>query len=70
MKTFLLTAGEYYYPQWGTCDWIKTYETFEEALESVIDVTSNGDLKETTYLINGKTYDWYKIIDLKEWIGE
>ena len=68
MKTFLLTAGKYYYPQCGTSDWIKTYETFEEALESVIDVKSNGDLKETTYLINGKTYDWYTIVDLREWI--
>lgn len=67
MKTFLLIAGADYYPQFGTFDWIKTYETFEEASKSVIDVTSNTS---KGYLINGEIYDWYTIINLKEWIGE
>lgn len=74
MKLFLLIAGENYYPQWKTEDWIKTYETLEEAQNQIKEIPNRwGDKNlytENSYLINGHTYDWYKIVDLREWIYE
>ena len=74
MKLFLLISGEDYYPQWKTEDWIKTYETLEEAQNQIKEIPNRwGDENlhtENSYLINGHTYDWYKIVDLREWIYE
>jgi len=66
MKFFLLTAGDNYYPVRGTGDWIKTFETLEEAEAAVTKVTD--DWRHGDYIIEGCHYDWYKIIDLRSWI--
>jgi hypothetical protein len=52
-KYFLLTAGERYYPCSGDSDWKQTYETYAEAEAAA----------------KTKNYDWYRIIDLRDWIG-
>ncbi len=66
MKYFLLIAGEYFYPESGTSDWIDTFASEKEAQDQVkvINEVIPGDVE-----INGKRYDWYKIVDLKEWIN-
>lgn len=59
MKKYLLLAGDNYYPQSGTEDWIGIFETKEEAenryKEFVKEQFSQNDL-------------WYEIVDLEEWI--
>lgn len=72
MKFFLLLAGQDYYPQWETNDWIKTYQTLEEAQNQVKEIPNRYGYanEENSYKINGTTYDWYKIVDLREWIYE
>ena len=80
MKLYLLTAGHVYSPpDSGTDGWIKTFETHEEA-ESVVKSIdhhtyftkgkSKGEIKSTynTYEIFDKHYDYYEIINLKDWI--
>jgi len=79
MKTYLLIAGHNYYPEHGTGDWIKAFETEKDA-EDVVETIEHhdfytkgknkGEIKSTfkRYKINDKIYDWYEIIDLKEWI--
>ena len=62
MKFFLLTAGDHYYPSHGTGDWIATFETLEEAEGVVTKVTDQH------YTIYGCRYEWYEIIDLKDWV--
>jgi uncharacterized membrane protein (DUF106 family) len=54
MKPFLIIAGEDYYPQWSTKDWIKTYKTLEEAQNQVKEIPNRfGRVdKENSYLIN------------------
>lgn len=82
MKYHLLTAGCHYYPESGTGDWIKTFETREEIeklIEKVEHTTTftkgknkgqvNPEYTYYTYNIIGfGTYDWYQIIDLRDWI--
>jgi len=79
MKYFLLIAGDAYYPRGGTSDWKKTFSTLEEAENSVSKVEhkitiSKGYRKGqevveyTTYMIDGREYDWYEVVDLKEYI--
>ena len=81
MKFYLLTMGHYYYPQSGNKDWIGTFSSREEAIDSFTVVTKERgtfDLNgiqykkepEIQYLhINtDKIYDWYNIIDLREWM--
>lgn len=66
MKTFLLIAGYRFYPSKGTRDWVKTFETEEDA-ESY--VSKNIELGQSGYkLKNGDEVDWYEIIDLKKWV--
>ena len=57
MKTYLLTAGYNYYPASGTGDWIACYDTIEEATDKM-NALENADY----------SYDWYEIVDLKEWM--
>ena len=81
-KPFLLTAGDCYYPQSGTENWIGCYETEKDALEQIEfkeihDYYSKGKNKgeikstRTTYVVKGGEYDrrcdWYEIIDLRDW---
>lgn len=52
-RPFLLTAGDNYYPESGTDDWIGCFETYE--------------LAESHYLGLEHKPDWYEIIDLRDW---
>ena len=79
-KYFLLMAGDIYYPEGGTSDWIGCFETYEEAVSKVFTVEhkqrtiTKGKLKvqeEITgksYQIDGKNYDWWEVEDLQVWI--
>lgn len=67
MKYYLLIAGDQYYPSASTGDWIDTFETFEEAKSMVIIAWSYG-LNKDIFYINGLKYDWYEIVNLREWI--
>jgi hypothetical protein len=53
-KPFLLIAGFNYYPDLGTEDWKGAYSTYEEAEAALKDIALND-------------YDWYRIVDLREW---
>jgi hypothetical protein len=66
MKYFLLIAGQGYYPEIGVGDWKKTFHTKEEAKAAVKKVLS----RHSGWIIDDREYDWYKIVDLREWIGE
>jgi hypothetical protein len=78
MKPFMLIAGDNCYPQGGVDDWIRTYATFEEA-KSAVSIVENkrtitkGNRKgeeevvSTDYKIGERRYDWYDIVDLREW---
>lgn len=79
MKYHLLIAGYNYYPQADTGDWIKTFNTREEAEATIIQERhyrtslkgkNKGEQEQThsSYIIDGTTYDWYEIIDLREWL--
>jgi len=61
-KYFLLLAGERYYPSRGTGDWIDTYASKEEA-EAEIEKIKFG-----RFIIKNADYDWYQIVDLRDWI--
>lgn len=78
-KPFLLVAGDQYYPERGAGDWIACFETAEEARAQVsghqkelwrskLQRPSLSDFK-TFYTIGESTreYDWFEIIDLREW---
>jgi hypothetical protein len=67
MKFFLLTAGDHYYTSRGAGDWIATFATHEEA-EAVVTEVTDHLADEHYYTIYGARYDWYKIIDLKDWV--
>ena len=54
MKYFLLIAGDDYYPSRRLGDWIGCFETREDAYDS--------------YSMYHRERDWYKIVDLREWI--
>lgn len=66
-KPYLLIAGWNYYPQAGTDDWIACFETYEEAESRVIKINTLSDEDNMTLKVNNESYDWYKIIDLREW---
>lgn len=73
-KPYLLIAGDQYYPSSRTGDWIACYETLEEAKEEVVNVTvpryhnkKFGDEMDDKYSIRGAEYDWYSIVDLRDW---
>ena len=56
-KPYLLIAGDDLYPSAYTGDWIACYETKEEAYEKW------GELSKQKY-----RYDWYEIVDLRDWV--
>lgn len=63
MKYFLLIVGHNYYPKVGSGDWVKTYNTYEEALEAV------NNMKDTWGKpLTESTYNWFRIIDLRDWL--
>lgn len=66
MKLFLLIAGYDYYPGHGTSDWKQCFTTKKEAEDKV--TKANSDFGGTGWVINDIEYDWYEIIDLREWI--
>ena len=59
-KPYLLIAGDNYYPSAYTDDWIACYETKEEAQEKWEEISSKSKYR----------YDWYKIVDLREWMED
>lgn len=65
-KPFLLTAGHFYYPRSGDSNWISCFET-QELIEDQITIDDNQYYGDGKFIINGIRYDWYKIIDLREW---
>lgn len=66
MKTYLLIAGHHYYPQPHTYDWIRCYSTYEEAEKEVAKIQKDDYVE--FYMIAGVKYDWFKIVDLKDWM--
>lgn len=67
MKPFLLIAGYDYYPCVGTGDWIRCFSTEEEALSCIV---TTSDSYSNTHTIDNCSYDWYHIVDLREWMGK
>jgi hypothetical protein len=59
-KPYLLIAGDNYYPSAYTGDWIACYETKEEAQEKWEEISSKSKYR----------YDWYEIVDLREWMED
>jgi hypothetical protein len=74
IKNFLLIAGDNYYPESGTDDWIAAFETHEEAkAEVVTEPSCDPSVTERwwgAHLIRGCHYDWYEIVDINKWISE
>lgn len=82
-RYYLLLAGDYYYPEDGTGNWINTFEIEEEAKNVIKEIQDppevfqqgprKGQIKpnqklRSYYEIGDRKYDWYEIIDLKDWI--
>lgn len=79
-KRFLLTAGDYYYPQSGTEDWVGIFATYEEA-SALISKTVEYDYfiqgprkgqikpgsKRELYKVGDRDVGWYEIVDLELW---
>lgn len=75
-KPYLLIAGEAYYPEAGTGDWIGFFETYEQA-KSCVEIVEvevpfragprRGQVKEirTILKVNGVKRDWYEIVDVE-----
>jgi hypothetical protein len=57
-KPFLLMAG---YGEWIAC-----YETEEAAMKEVEIIKGNSGSRDT-YKVKNDEYDWYDIIDLRNW---
>jgi hypothetical protein len=62
---FLLIAGNHYYPNSRTDDWIKCFQTYDLAEKYVITIQEKNTRE--YYKIGGIEYDWYEIVDLREW---
>lgn len=70
-KYFLLIAGDNYYPCRGVGDWIASFESEEEAIQSIEKISlqnAKTDFEFFKFKINGQNYDWYHIIDLRSWV--
>jgi len=65
-KPYLLIAGDNYYPDAKTGDWKGCYSTFEEA-EAEVSEYKNVLGTQDGYLFNEQVYDWYTIVDLRDW---
>ena len=80
MKKYLLIAGYNYYPGHGTSDWVKTFETREDA-KAYVEVKiqeylflkgpRKGQVKSShkTFVVDGNKFDWYEIVNLDNWIN-
>lgn len=79
MKYFLLIAGQGYYPQPYTEDWVGTFASYEEASSKIKTTEEHeyfskgprkGEIKSTRsrYTIDEREVDWYDIVDLRQWI--
>ncbi len=66
-KPFLLMAGDWYYPTAKTGDWIGCY-TKEDIPKVTLIENKSGRYTDVQYLINGRKYDWYEIVDLRKWV--
>jgi hypothetical protein len=60
---FLLIAGYYDDPSSGTDNWIECFQTREFAQTMLV----SEDRGKWRYIISGIEYDWYEIVDLREW---
>jgi len=78
MKRFLLIAGNNYYPEAYTGNWIGCFLTYEEAASKVTlvehkRIITHGkrkgqeEITGKSHQINGRNYDWWDIVDLREW---
>ena len=56
-KPFLLIAGYDYYPSRDTEDWKGCFETYEDAMKEFNSYRKNQ-------------FDWYEIVDLRDWVNE
>jgi len=65
-KPFLLIAGCWHYPEPGTGDWKQCYASIEECYSLIEEVDEHEDA-EGKYYIDKECYDWYTIVDLREW---
>ena len=67
-KPFLLMAGYNEAPESSTEEWVACYETEEAAMK---EVTANDQklmkFRDPGFKVRGTDYDWYDIIDLREW---
>ncbi len=63
MKRYLLIAGDRYYPQAGTDDWVGCFETREEAEAQVV-LTKEHNQEHKAPIVR----DWYVVVDLMEWV--
>lgn len=62
MNWILLIAGDNFYPSADTGDWIGCFPTVEAAKSKVTSA------EEDRVIINGRKYDWYDIVDLRDWV--
>jgi len=78
MKPFLLIAGDNYYPEAYTGNWIGCFSTYEEAATKVTlvehkRIITHGkrkgqeEITGKSHQIDGRDYDWWDIFDLREW---
>jgi hypothetical protein len=78
MKRFLLIAGDNYYPEAYTGNWIGCFSTYEEAATKVTlvehkRIITHGkrkgqeEITGRSHQIDGRDYDWWDIFDLREW---
>lgn len=81
MNFYLLTMGSWHYPQDGDKDWIGTFSSWEEARNSFTLITKDAGTFELNgveynrepkveylHIPTNKVYDWYNIINIKEWM--
>ena len=64
-RPYLLIAGDQYYPSTGTRDWIGCFATVEEIIQEI-----SRENESLAVIIRGRPYDWYEIVDLKEWTNQ
>jgi len=82
MARYLLIAGNCYYPQSGSSDWVSTFDSRENCESQILRETNNeyftkgprkGTIKKSKEILKlkmtGRTIDWYEIIDLEEIIN-
>jgi hypothetical protein len=79
MNWFLLIAGDNFYPEADTRDWIGCFPTFDAARAQVTNIDhkrtitkgakkGQEEVTHTSHSINGREYDWFDIVDLRDWV--